>query len=152
LIPGRKRILVPTDFAPCSAQAVEHAVILAGEGAANVTLLHIINVNPPDSADWTGPAQTLMERLWTDGCAQMLRLARVLSGRGVEPRTIIEEGLPWEQIVEKSRSFDLVVLGKNPSRRWNLFSQHTVQRVMKDADCSVVVVAGRQARSLDRSG
>jgi len=109
-----------------------------------VTLLHIINVNPPDSAAWAGSAQTLMEGLWTEGYAQMGRLVRFLAGKPLDLRTSIEEGLPWEQIVEKSRGFDLIVLGKDPVRRWNFFSQHTVQRVMKEAGCPVVVVSGRK--------
>jgi nucleotide-binding universal stress UspA family protein len=144
LIPGKKRILVPTDFSPSSAQAVKHAANLANQGAVSVTLLHIINVNPPDSAAWAGPAQTLMERLWTEGFAQMDRLARFLAGKQLELRTIVEEGLPWEQIVERSLGFDLIVLGKDPARRWKFFSQHTVQRVTKEAGCPVVVVSGRR--------
>jgi len=99
-----QRILVPTDFSPASAQAVKHAANLANQGAVSVTLLHIINVNPPDSAAWAGSAQTLMEGLWTEGYAQMGRLVHFLAGKPLDLRTSIEEGLPWEQIVEKSRT------------------------------------------------
>jgi nucleotide-binding universal stress UspA family protein len=139
------RILVPTDFSPSSAQALDHALSLAAQSHASITLLHIINVNPPDSAHWAGSAATLMERLWTEGFAQMGRLAWSLAGRNVEPRTIIEEGLPWERIVEKSDNADLIVLGKHPSRRWNFFSHHTVERVITDAKCPVVVVSAQDS-------
>jgi nucleotide-binding universal stress UspA family protein len=83
-----------------------------------------------------------MAGLRNEAFGQMSRLASVLAEKHFEFQTIIEEGLPWERIVEKSQGFDLIVLGKQAARRAKIFSQQTVRRVMQDAACPVVVVSG----------
>ena len=131
------RILVPTDFSPSSARAIEHAADLAGQSAAILTLLHVIDVNVRPKPGETAAA--LMKHLWDDASRQMKHLARLLAGR-IEARTAIEEGLPWEEIVEKSRAADLIVLGKDDSKsRWRFFARHTAERVIKHSTCPVMV-------------
>ena len=110
---------------------------MAEKYKAALTVLHVIDVNV---APTCGPAAELMRSLAAEAEAGMRRLAPWLDGR-VEARGEVEEGLPAEVIVEKSRGFDLVVLGAKRSRkRWNLFSRHTAQRVAKRATCPVMVV------------
>jgi nucleotide-binding universal stress UspA family protein len=70
----------------------------------------------------------------------MGQLAWSLCGQ-VEAQTAVQEGLPWEEIVERSRDFDLVLMGGSRGRkRWNLFSKHTARRVLENAACPVLVV------------
>jgi len=70
----------------------------------------------------------------------MGKLAFSLSGH-VDAQTAIEEGLPWEQIIEKSLQSDVLILGKSRSRPgFHLFSKHTAQRVIENATCPVIVV------------
>ena len=135
-----KSILVPTDFSHASSQAIQRAVAIANQCHATVTLLHVIDINaqaPPkcfaNGRDYAGP-------LWSESLVKLGRLASSLCGQ-VEARTALQEGLPWEEIVERSRDFDLVLLGESRSRRHrNLFSRHTVGAVLAHSACPVLVV------------
>jgi nucleotide-binding universal stress UspA family protein len=81
-----------------------------------------------------------MKYLWSEGAARMGQLAWSLCGQ-VEAQTTLEEGLPWETIVEKSRGYDLLILGTARARSgWKLFSKQTARRVIENADCPVMVV------------
>ncbi len=128
---------MPTDFSPASTKAVEWAVALANQCNAVLTLLHVIDINArPDS----GAAKDLMKDLWDHGSLRMSQVAWSLNGQ-VEAQTVLEEGLPWEIIVAKSQEFDLLVLGrKRVKKAFQLFSQHTSQRVIHKAACPVIVV------------
>jgi hypothetical protein len=82
----------------------------------------------------------MMERLWEKGRVEMGQLATRLEGR-VDARAELEEGLPAEIIVDKSKAYDLVVVGKKRSHgRWSLFARHTAPRVAREAFCPVLVV------------
>jgi nucleotide-binding universal stress UspA family protein len=142
-LPAEKRIkhiLVATDFSASSAGAIERAVGIANQCGADLTILHVVDINAQVEAEECG---TFMRRIWDEGSSQMGQLAWSLSGQ-VEARTMIEQGLPWEAIVERSREFDLVILGKSSAKTRNrLFSKHTAQRVIEGAACPVMVVPDR---------
>ena len=132
-----RRILVPVDFSPASAKAVESAMTIANQFNAVLTILHVVDINARIQAE---DSESFLTRLWCESASRLHDLGRSLSGQA-EARTMIEQGLPWETIVEKSHDFDLVVLGKDKARkRWNLFSRHTAQRVIECAACPVMVV------------
>lgn len=142
-----RRILIPTDFSLASARAVESAVAIASQCDAELTILHVIDVNAQPARGESGIAGDLMQRRWDRGSEQMGELALSLRGQ-VHSQTVLEEGLPWETIAERSRDFDLVILGKAADRsRRRLFSQHTAQRVVENAACPVMVVPNGQGRS-----
>ena len=126
-----------TDFSHSSARAVERAIRLADDYDAALTVLHVIDIG------WqagSGAAKELMKELWHESSTQMAQLAWSMCGQ-LEAQTTIEEGLPWEQILVKSRDFDLIVLGKSrPKAGWKLFCQRTVKRVVENALCPVMVV------------
>jgi len=132
-----RNILVPTDFSHDSTKALKPAIALAKKCDASLTILNVIDINAQGSP---GTAQDMMRRLWAESSAQMTRLASCLSGDG-NAQTIIAEGLPWEVIIERSRKFDLLVMAKTPRKKaWELFSQHTLRRVIEKASCPVIVV------------
>jgi nucleotide-binding universal stress UspA family protein len=139
-MPVTTRILVPTNFTPAAVQAVEHAAVLVEDRAASITLLHIINVNPPDVGRWAGPAEHLMARLREDAVRRMDRLMRFLAAHHIESRANILEGIPWEEIVEQSRTFDLLVLARETPKKFHLFSQDTVRRVLANSHCEVMLI------------
>lgn len=137
-----KKILVPTDFSPCSQRAINLAVSLAQQCQANLTILHVVDINTQSPGE-SLRAVDLMKRLWETGFEQMGKLAFSLSGQ-VDAQTVIEEGLPWEQIVEKSFKADMVILGKpRPKSGFKPFCKNTAQRVIENAACPVVVVPER---------
>ena len=62
-----------------------------------------------------------------------VKMAWSLCGR-VDAQTAMQEGLPWEEIVNKSWEVDLLVLGRSPARaNGRLFSQQIVQRVIENS-------------------
>jgi nucleotide-binding universal stress UspA family protein len=131
-----KRILVPTDFSPTSLRAVDFAAALAYQWGAVLTVLHVIDVNSECAA---GAAEDLMGTLWEKAFEQMQHLASSL-GEKVNSQTVIEEGLPWEQIIEKSGQADLVIFGKRDCKPiWNPFSKRTAQAVIENARCPVML-------------
>jgi len=137
------KILVPTDFSTCSDRALKFAVSLAQQCKADLMILHVIDINPQSTHSGCLPASEMMKRLWETGSEQMGKLALSLNGQA-EARTAVEEGLPWELILEKSRQADLLILGKpRPKPGWRLFSRHTAQKVIDNAPCPVIVVQDR---------
>ena len=136
-----QRILVPTDFSPCSARAIERAIELAGQCDATVSLLHVVDVNSPAAFAHCGTADELMGKLWATGVFELRRSAEALAQSQIWIRTQIVEGFPAEAIIEHSSGSDLLVIAEpRPKSAWSLFSKHTVRRVIEQAQCPVEVV------------
>jgi nucleotide-binding universal stress UspA family protein len=135
------RILVPTDFSPCSARAVECAIAMAPQSDASLTILHVIDINPPAASRHCGTADNLMRQLWVRGTSELARLKQSLQQTQVRIQTLLVEGLPFEAIAENSHDFDLLVINEPSSKSaWNFFSKHTARRVIEQAKCPVHVV------------
>ncbi len=129
-----------TDFSPSSDKAVAWAFALADQCGSAVTVFHVVDVNAQARGFESGVAGDLMGRLWGEASAGMDRLALPMGG-DITARTEVEEGLPWESIVEKSRDFDLVILGNGGGKRTaKFFSRRTAQRVAENAPCPVLIV------------
>jgi nucleotide-binding universal stress UspA family protein len=138
-----RKILVATNFSSASARAVEFAVDLSQEWSAELTILHVIDISAQSAEGESLPAAQLMSHLWRKGFERIGRLAFLLSGR-VHAQTVVEEGLPYEVIAEKSHDFDLVIIGRARRKtHWNIFSHQTVQRVLQNAACPVIVAPER---------
>lgn len=136
---GVLQILVATDFSRSAAKAVRLAADFALRFNAKLTLLHVVDTNPPAASGHAGSAATLMSSLWSRAVGQMSQLMGELADQGVQAETAILEGLPWEQIAMQSGGYDLLVLGKaSKSGRWNFFSRHTSRRVMRAVSCPVL--------------
>jgi universal stress protein E len=140
---GIRKILLATDFSPSCTKAMEYAVALARQLAAALTVLHVIDINPPEACTHAGDAASLMWGLRVHAITEMDRLACSLAREQVQTQQMIVEGLPPQEILEQSKHSDLVVLGAQPAKRsWNLFSKHTAQCVMEAAPCPVLLVRG----------
>jgi nucleotide-binding universal stress UspA family protein len=138
---GISKILLATDFSPSSTKALECAVALARQLAASLTVLHVIDINPPEASTHAGDAASLMRGLRVHAITEMDRLASSLAGEQVRTQPMLVEGLPPQEILNQSKHSDLVVLGTQPTKRlWSLFSKHTAQHVIEAAHCPVLVV------------
>jgi nucleotide-binding universal stress UspA family protein len=142
-----RRILVATDFSAAADHATEWAVALAVERGADVALLHVIDINTQLEPSASDAAEGPMERLWGEATARIKRRASSL-GSAIKVRTILAEGLPWEEIVEQSRHFDVVILGRDSCKRpARFFSRHTSERVIANARCPVIVAADPNSKT-----
>jgi nucleotide-binding universal stress UspA family protein len=142
-----RRILVATDFSAAADHATEWAMALAAERGADVALLHVIDINAQLEPSASDGAEGPMGRLWSEASARLKRWASSLGGP-VKVCTILAEGLPWEEIVEQSRHFEVVILGRgNAKRTARFFSRHTSERVIANASCPVIVVADPNSKT-----
>jgi nucleotide-binding universal stress UspA family protein len=136
-----KNIMVATDFSACSTEAVSRAASLARHHDAKLTILHVIDVNPPTASTYCGPAESLMKELWVTGNWELCRLTESLAKEQTKTQTLMVEGLPAEAIIDKSSGFDLLVIGERRAKpSWNFFSRHTARQVVESAQCPVLVV------------
>jgi nucleotide-binding universal stress UspA family protein len=136
-----RTILAPTDFSPSSVEAVVQAAALARRYGASLTILHVIDTNPPSARTHLGPADELMRQLWATGIAELRGLTESSALQQTKTQPGIREGLPAEVIIENSSGFDLLVIGEQRSKSaWHLFSRHTARRVIEGAACPVLVV------------
>ena len=139
-----RTILAPTNFSPASVDAVAQAAALARRHDAFLTILHVIDINPPSARTHVGPADELMRQLWATGKAELRRLTESLALQQTRTQARIIEGIPAEVIIENSSSFDLLAINEERSgSAWNIFSGHTVHRVVEGAACPVLVVHPR---------
>jgi nucleotide-binding universal stress UspA family protein len=100
----------------------------------------VVDVNAPTQPAEGSAAEDMMTALWAEATSHMGQLKRSLRGKP-EADTMIREGIPSEEIVEMSRKVDLVILGHPRGRKgWSLFSRRTIDRVMQNAACAVMVV------------
>ena len=129
------RILAATNFSPASNYALERAVALSNQCHAVLTVLHVIDVNTQSDCS---TAAEVWAQLKKEASLQMGQLVGSLCGQ-VDAQTVLEEGLPGDAIVRKSPDFDLIILG-NGRGKSGWFSNHTVQHVLDEAACPVMVV------------
>ncbi len=113
-----KHILVPTDFAASSAEAVELAIILAKQFDAELTLLHA----------WELPVYPYMELMINvdeltknveKSAAQYLQTKlNEVKARVPRTKSVLKMGAPWQQIIDAINEVrpDLVVMGTHGRR------------------------------------
>ncbi|HVW24480.1 MAG TPA: universal stress protein [Polyangiaceae bacterium] len=107
-----KSILVPTDFGPTAAKALDLAVDLAKKYGATITLLHVyeVPVYPYPGTlvdiDFVTPIREAAQK-------ELASAFDALKLRGVEARSELEFGVPWSVILDKAahRKADLIVIG-----------------------------------------
>jgi nucleotide-binding universal stress UspA family protein len=131
-----KKILYPTDFSSYSNQAYFHAVALAENHNASLTVLFVYT--PDIVTPGEPPDEATAKRYWQNQLEQI---------RPVDPSIAVHhvllEGDPAREIVRYSRdaSMDLVVMGTHGRTGLErLLVGSVAERVMKDASCSVLVV------------
>jgi APA family basic amino acid/polyamine antiporter len=134
-------ILVPIVSGPASREAVEVAARLASERAGRIVLLRVI-VLPLDLPLDADLAEQLDEanRLLDEASA----IADVYGVRTVE--RVVRARHAGRAIVEEAdrRDSEIIVLGAPRGRHRAIFG-HTVDYVLKNAPCRVMVAAGRRA-------
>ena len=126
------RIVYCTDFSDCSERAFDHAVSLAEEYKAELTLLHVVE-GISDRADIQDEIAKVMEGLEK----------RVPPGTNCATKPIVRIGKPFQQIIElalESRT-DLIVMGVRGRNALNLaVFGSTTERVVQLGPCPVLVV------------
>jgi len=135
-----RNLLVAVDGSEYS----EAAVRVAGElvrqhGAASLTLLNVIEVVTSDAGPVEVPGSPGDPEVW----ATFARPREILAESGIEPKLLLREGDPANEIVETARvgGYDLIVVGHRGLSPVKAFLLGSVSdRVVAHAPCSVLVV------------
>jgi nucleotide-binding universal stress UspA family protein len=145
-----ERILVPLDFSPASAEALDFAVWLAKQFHAAI---HLVHVYPPDEASSVPGAGHLL----FESAEAIERLNEELMGihRKHVPTfrpdsCFIRRGRPYEEIVRLAREIgaDLIVLAtRGHSGLKHLLLGSTAERVVRNASCPVLIARKRKQKS-----
>jgi nucleotide-binding universal stress UspA family protein len=137
------RILVPMKLGVIGEEMVATAVKLASEHGASVEALHVIRVDLSNAID--APLEQDQERA-DDSLAEAKQLGADY-GVAVEGATIRARSI-GAAIVSHARDVDadLIVLGSAPRwRRQSRFFSPTVDYVLRNAPCEVLIVAFPQS-------
>jgi nucleotide-binding universal stress UspA family protein len=142
--PTFTRILVPTDFSPCSQDAVRYAVVMAKRFGASISALHVIETMSyamTESLQWVdlyAHVRTLVEPMM-DG------LVRELKEKGLTAVGSVIQGVAYDEIVKKAKegSADLIVMGTHGRRGMrHLLMGSVAERVVRASPCPVLTVRG----------
>ena len=145
-----KKVLVPVDFSACSDEAFRVALQLADAVDADVTVMHVIDVNAVDAFNRLGllavpsDATQQRKRLRHHARLRMRQLLKSPSG-GRSIRRIVVEGTPFVEIAKFARGegVDLIVLGSYGGRSDSMekiFFGATADKVVRTAGCAVLTV------------
>jgi nucleotide-binding universal stress UspA family protein len=143
-----KRILCGVDFSESSVKAFETATELARSFKAELHVMHVIEAYPVTPAWLPLPgadesATSLEEKATAAMEALVARAARDF--HGLQMTTEVTRGRAFVEILNRARArkVDLIVLGSQGlTLPEEAFFGSTVERVMKGATCSVLVVRG----------
>ena len=143
--PGITRILVPTDYSPCSVRALEHAVTLANAFEATIILLHVVEPAISSIESMTAPAdreEQLQAHLNAER-ERLVELHRKRIGPHVTGETLVRIGRAWSEISDTAKALgaDLIVLGAQGAGclRQSLLGS-TAEGVVRHARCPVLTV------------
>jgi nucleotide-binding universal stress UspA family protein len=109
------KILFPTDFSPASHNALQHALLLAGAGAAEVVVQHVVGTYFEKHSHFATlfdihELQKYMD-MYTE--TEMEKIVPKDTEGTVSFRSVISEGRPAQQITELAdkEKVDLIVMG-----------------------------------------
>ena len=139
-----KKLIVPTDFSPCSIHAFGYAMQLAHYMNAYVNVLHVyypayeaFNVDSTFYDRELTKRKTMLEDLVSSNSKDFI--GEVLHTPMVEGETLI--GLPSDVIIEASKTSKLVLMGaQGYSELKNAILGSVSQVVAIHAECNVMVV------------
>jgi nucleotide-binding universal stress UspA family protein len=130
-----QRILYPTDFSSYSNQAYFHAVALAENHGASLTVLYVY---APGFTPEAGRSTAADRRYWQEQLEQI----RPVDAR-IRVNHVFLEGDPASEIVRYAvdTGIDLIVMGTHGRTGLErLLMGSVAEKVMREAPCSVLVV------------
>lgn len=145
-----RRVLVPADFSPASAMALDLLERFAP--GASTTIVHAFDVPFEGQLRVAGVSEDAIQahrdRTHREALAKLATLEQV--GSGPRLPSIVERRHPVQLILEaeKSRDADLIVIGRQGrSMVADTLLGSVARRVLADAQCDVLVATGRSAFS-----
>ncbi|WP_456424936.1 universal stress protein [Rhodocaloribacter sp.] len=156
-----KRILVALDPDSDTPIATEYAANIARRYGAEVTGLAVVDLGSIEASSRGGGigsmyyAEKLRDKLTSEARATAQALIedfeKAMKGTGVAHVETVQEGVPFQRIIEDMNYYDLLVIGKNPHFFYSHPKQetHTLARVVKNTVGPTLVV-GTESRPVER--
>ena len=145
-----KRILYATDYSKASARALDQAVQLAKQNAAELLVVHVLEpVTPYVTGDDYGSTELylrLEETTKKEAQSSMHKLMQKLQKLKVKAKSLLLKGSTHDQIIKaaKSRKADMIVIGTHGrTGLTKLFMGSVAGKVVSTAQCPVLTVRGK---------
>jgi nucleotide-binding universal stress UspA family protein len=145
-----KRILLPTDFSECAAEATEYACAFVDQFASQLHLLHVIHDFSPELPQFAMAldfaALTPVEELEKQAIS---KLAKVLKPEWQKGKSVVlatKEGSAFLEIVRyaQNHQIDLIVMGTHGrSALPHALLGSVAEKVVRKAPCPVLTVRPR---------
>jgi len=134
IIPARQRILCATDLTPRGDRAVQRAALLAKQTNAEVLFVHVVDDRQPERVvNLKANRARLRLTLQAErAMGQSFEQARVEIHLGKTLKVIADLAKEW--------SADLIVLAVPVQRRYEKFFGTTAERIIRAAQCPVLIV------------
>lgn len=145
-----EKIFVPTDFSPCSQEAIAYAFFLAGQLNATILLTHILEPirYPIDFAMIESADDDQMKTVQA-----LDRISRSWRQRGARIETHLFKGNPATEIVQKSKDLecDLIVMGTHARTGMAYLRMGSVaERVVRTASLPVLTVRQKMGKGCEK--
>lgn len=113
-----KHILVPTDFSPSSAEAIELAIEMATRFDAELTLLHVWELPVYPYMELILSAAEVASSIEKAAAESLASKLKQVQARLPRAQSRLTMGVPWRQIVDtvKESRADLLVMGTHGRR------------------------------------
>ncbi len=138
-----RRILVPVDFSPNSRKAVDYATAFAKQFGANLTFLHVVQVNYA-YGEFGAIDFTALEREMRTGAEKELAgLLAATASVGIQADSLVREGSPPKIIADVARELqsDLLVISTHGyTGLRHVLMGSIAEHVVRYAPCPVLVV------------
>lgn len=138
-----ERILVPTDYSPHAARALELALSFAEHSEAALDLLHVYQV-PADIYPYSlYITDEDLKRIEEQNEKQMSKLCEKTRARGAKVEGIVIRGETHDVIprIAKERGADLIIIGtRGNSGLAHVLLGSTAERTIRLAPCPVISV------------
>jgi nucleotide-binding universal stress UspA family protein len=138
-----EKILVATDGSSYSEEAVEYAINLAKASGAELIALHVATIDPSIGMIWEDVKDIVMTRQGT----MLEDIKKEAEKRGVDIRTIIEQGIPSEKIIEtaEKEGADVIIMGSHGhSGLEKILVGSVTERVIGGTSLPVMVVSEKR--------
>ena len=140
-----KKILVPTDFSPCSQKALQYALPFAEEFGAQILLVHVVEpVFVPENLMMAAPElPELGASLVTEARDRLSRVSQQTVPAAIRVETVVRVGQPYREIIETARTEDadlIVIATHGYTGLKHVFLGSTAERVVRHSPCPVLTV------------
>lgn len=145
VIAGYKRILVPIDFSDHSKHALDHAIQLAREFDAELTLVYVVEpaIYPADLGFGQVAMPSFERELAERGRKELDRLIESRIAGAARAKALVKSGRPFLEIIRAAEEehSDLIIIATHGHTgiEHALFGS-TAEKVVRKAACPVLVV------------